>query len=114
MSCFPPDEIEELRALGGLQQAQEGGTVFILISQLAMPPSCAPTHVDVLLCPSPRDGYASRLFFAEQVRKPAGAPPNWNGHIRILERNWHAFSWRVPVQRMRLIQMVAEHLRGLR
>ena len=113
MSCFPADQIEELRQFGKLQQAQEGGTTFLLISQLIMPAGCTPDRVDVLLCPTPRDGYASRLFFAEQVRKP-GCALNWNGTVRILERNWHAFSWRTSGQSSRLAQMVGEHLRGLR
>lgn len=114
MSCLPPDQIEELRLLGKPQQAQEGGAIFILISQLRMPPGCVPECADVLLCPSPRDGYTSRLFFSQQVQKPAGAPPNWNGSVRILERTWYAFSWRMPAQPLRLAQMVLEHLRGLR
>jgi hypothetical protein len=114
MSCFASDEIEELRLLGSLQQAQEGGTTFILISQLALPPGCTPERVDVLLCPTQREGYSSRLFFAQQVQKRSGPAPNWNGSVRILERNWYAFSWRMPTQPMRLAQMVCEHLRGLR
>lgn len=114
MSRFPTDEVEELRRLGNLQQAQEGGATFILISQLKLPTGCQPECVDALLCPSPRDGYTSRLFFAQQVQKPSGAPPNWNGSVRLLERTWYAFSWRMPAQPLRLAQMVSEHLRGLR
>jgi len=114
MNSFPNDQIDELRQFGQLQQAQEGGTTFLLISQMAMPVGCTPQRVDVLLCPVPRDGYSSRLFFAHQVQKPSGAPPNWNGTVRILERNWYAFSWRMPEQPLRLAQMVGEHLRGLR
>jgi len=114
MSCFPADQLEELQSFGKLQQAQEGGTTFILISQMAMPQGCTPSHVDVLLCPVPRDGYSSRLFFAKRVQKPSNPPPNWNSSPRILERSWHAFSWRMRTQPLRLAQMVAEHLRGLR
>jgi hypothetical protein len=114
MSCFPADEIEELKRFGTLLQAREAGATFILIPQMAMPPGCTPSHVDVLLCPTPRDGYTSRLFFAQRVQKPSGPPPNWNTSVRILERSWHAFSWRMPTEPMRLSQMLAEHLRGLR
>ena len=115
MSCFPDDEIEEMKMLfGPLQQGQEGGATFILISRLALPSGCTPSHVDALLCPTLRDGYTSRLFFAQRVQKPTVPAPNWNGAARILERDWHAFSWRVSAQPMRLAQLVAEHLRGLR
>lgn len=114
MSCFPPDEIEELKRFGSLRQAQEGGTTFLLIEQLALPAGCTPLRVDALLCPSPRDGYTSRLFFGEQVHTLRTPPPNWNGSVRILERAWYAFSWRMPAEPLRLAQMVAEHLRGLR
>src|SRR5687767_11593702 len=98
MSCFPADQIEELKTFGKLQQAQEGGLTFIFIPQLALPQGCKPERVDVLLCPASRDGYTSRLFFAQQVQKPTLPPPNWNGSVRILERTWYAFSWRMPTQ----------------
>lgn len=115
MSCFPADQIEELQKyFGKVQQAQEGGTIFIFLPHVSMPPGCTPSHVDVLLCPTPRDGYTSRLFFAQKVQKPSMPQPNWNGNARILERNWQAFSWKMPTEPMRLAQMVATHLRGLR
>jgi hypothetical protein len=111
---FPQDQVEELKMLyGKVLQATEGGFDFFLLPQLALPDGCAPERVDALLCPMPRDGYTSRLFFSE---KPSSRPtPNWNGQMRLLERTWHAFSWRINAPApLRLAQLVQTHLRGLR
>ena len=107
------DQIEELRTLfGDVKTSKEGGVTYFLIPSLGLPIGCSPDKVDALLCPTTRDGYASRLFFAERIQSPT--QQNWNANsIRILERNWHTFSWRVP-ENLRLAQMVAVHLRGLR
>lgn len=45
------------------------------------------------------------------------ANPNWNGPFRILDRNWHVFSWMADQNdqnNLRLAQMVALHMGGLR
>jgi hypothetical protein len=107
------DQIAELCELApGVQRGVEGGTVFYLLPHLVLPPGCKPERVDALLCPTPRDGYPSRLFFAEQVSSPSSR--NWNGSARILERNWYAFSWTVSEPNLRLAQLVAAHLHALR
>ena len=107
---FPEEQVSELnRLFPGVQACEEGGTTFLLIPNLKLPDGCKPEAVDALFCPTARDGYTSRLFFAEKVK----AGPNWNGAARVLERNWFAFSWKVA-EGLRLAQMVAEHLRGLR
>jgi hypothetical protein len=111
---FPDDEIQELKALhGSVQRADEGGVTFFMLPLLHLPEGCSPERVDSLLCPTARDGYSSRLFFAEKPH--SRSTPNWNGQVRILERNWYAFSWRIqdPAP-LRLAQMVQVHLRGLR
>ena len=107
------DEITELKKLAPkVQRCDEGGVTFYLLPQLALPSGCTPERVDALLCPTPRDGYPSRLFFDEQVR--ASGNQNWNGAARILERNWYAYSWMVPEPGLRLAQIVMAHLRALR
>lgn len=110
---FPFDQIEELKSLfGDIKTSEEGGITYFLIPSLSLPSGCSPDKVDALLCPTSRDGYASRLFFSERIQSPT--QQNWNANsVRILERNWHAFSWRVP-ENLRLAQMVAIYLRGLR
>ena len=103
--------VELLRLFPGTQRAVEGGNTYFLIPDLEMPPGCTPARLDVLLCPSARDGYASRLYFSQKVE--GGPPQNWHvSGVRILERNWHAFSWRTR-EGLRLIQMVLAHVGGL-
>ena len=110
---LPTDQIEELKILfGAVKTCEEGGIVYFLISSLSLPSGCSPEKTDALLCPTLRDGYASRLYFAERIHSPTQR--NWNANgVRILERNWHAFSWKIP-ENMRFAQMVGAHLRGLR
>jgi hypothetical protein len=110
---FPTDQIEELKGLfGNVSAAEEGGMTYFFIPSLGLPSGCTPPTVDALLCPTNRDGYNSRLFYAERIQSPIQR--NWNANgIRILERNWHAFSWQVP-EKLRLAQMIGVHLKGLR
>jgi hypothetical protein len=82
------------------------------LPELHLPEGCNPGHTDCLLCLGPRDGYDNRLFFSVIVITPA--PRNWNTqNVRILERNWFAYSWRVPVG-LRPIEILIGHLRALR
>lgn len=107
------DQLAELRELvPRVQRAVEGGVPFYLLPDLSLPLGCTPEKVDALLCPTPRDGYPSRLFFAQRIISPASR--NWNGAARILERNWFAFSWKVEVPNLRLAQLVLAHLKALR
>jgi hypothetical protein len=109
---LPVDQIEELRALcESISQCDEGGHTYLLLSKLRLPDGCQLALVDVLLCPMEREGYASRLFFAEKVGTREAR--NWNTSVRILERTWHAFSWRTQ-KGLRLAQMIAAHLKALR
>lgn len=106
------DQLDELRPVcRALAAANEGGLSYLLLEGILLPENCEPTTTDALLCPEQRDGYSSRLFFASKVRSPGQL--NWNAEARILERNWHAFSWRTPPG-LRLAQMVAIHLKALR
>lgn len=110
---FPHDQVEELKALyGDVHRADEGGFSFILLKDVELPAGCTPAKSDLLLCPMPRDGYSSRLFFPQQIRSKT--PRNWNGQIRILDRNWWAFSWSMNTPPTRLAEMVSTHLQGLR
>lgn len=110
---FPEDQIAELKLLcSGVQQCEEAGCAYLLLPGFRLPAGCDPANMDVLLCPTSRDGYASRLYFMERVKLHPHL--NWNANrVRILERNWDAFSWRVSAE-PRLIQMLAAHLRALK
>jgi hypothetical protein len=108
---FDEKQIAELKKITpNLSYAQEGGYDYILIENLHLPDGCQPQIVDALLCPTPRDGYQSRLFFSVQI---TGQARNWNGNIRVLERNWFAISWQVPPG-LRLYEILLVHLRSLR
>ncbi len=109
---FPQEQIDELKSIApDLSIAQEGGYTYLLIEKLRLPAGCQPATLDVLLCPMPREGYQSRLFFSSQV---TGCPTrNWNGNVRALGRNWFAISWNVR-QGLRLAEMLLIHLNALR
>ena len=106
---IPDDQLAELRrAHPEAQLAGEGGTTFVLLPQLELPPGLTPARVDALLCPVPRDGYSSRLYFASPIS--GGPPRNWHVKgLRILDRPWYAASWQTAPG-LRLIQMVDVHL----
>jgi hypothetical protein len=109
---FNTTEIDELRPLcEAVSCANEGGVTFLLLQGLRLPEGCSPSRIDALLCPTSRDGYDSRLFFAAQVQGPGVR--NWNAQHRLLDRNWAAFSWSTRPG-LRLAQMVAVHLGGFR
>lgn len=110
---FPDVQVAELKLLcPSIQQVEEASCTYLLLPGLMLPTGCSPCSVDALLCPSARDGYPSRLFFAERIQSRAQL--NWNANgVRIAERNWHAYSWKVNPN-LRLAQIVAAHLRAIR
>lgn len=88
----------------------EGGIDFIFIPNLKLPSGCIPDTVDSLLCPVTRDGYSSRLFYSQKID---GIPlKNWNGNLRICDRNWVSYSWKSK-SGMQLLEMVRYHLSTL-
>lgn len=109
---LPSDQIEELKRITpDLRITEEGGIPYILILQLQLPDGCIPSTTDVLLCPRPRDGYESRLFFPQIIT--GISERNWNGKLRAVERNWSAISWKVPAG-LRLAEMLLIHLNALK
>src|SRR5260370_39636641 len=110
--AFTENELAELKLLcQEVGQLEEGGCTYLLLTGLKLPQSCSPSRIDALLCPAGRDGYTSRLFFAERVQSPSHL--NWNANaVRIGERNWNAYSWNVAPG-LRLAQMVAAHIKAL-
>ncbi len=104
---FPQDQLDELAALcPGVAQGVEGNIAYFLLPGLLLPTGCFPAAVDALLCPRPRDGYEFRLYFAQPIS--GRRANNWHvSNARILERNWHAFSYRANATGLRLAQMVS-------
>jgi hypothetical protein len=111
---FPADQLDELRNLvPGVSVCQEGTVTYFLLPGLQLPAGCTPAQVDALLCPTPRDGYESRLFFSQRVTSTTTR--NWHvTNTRIVDRPWSAFSWKTNRTGLRLAQMVVEHLCALK
>lgn len=109
---FPTEQIDALKRIApNLSYAEEGGYPYFFIQQFPLPEGCKPTIADLLLCPWPRDGYSSRLFFPQII---TGIPArNWNGKLRALERNWCAISWRVPGD-LSLVETLLIHLKAFK
>ena len=112
MQTFAADELDELRSYCvSVASACEGGCTYLLLEKLTLPVGCTPAFCDALLCPTPRDGYQSRLFFSEPIASSRSL--NWNANgLRILDRNWHAFSWKVERPNLRLAEVLVRHLEG--
>src|SRR5437762_673126 len=111
---FADNEIAELKTLfPGVARYDEGNLVYFLIPSLALPEGCEPNSADALFCPMNRgDGYTSRLFFSSRIR--SRVERNWNGQdVRIVERNWFAYSWKIGDSRLRLAQMISAHMCAL-
>lgn len=111
--ALPEKQLEELTEVyGEVLVATDGGIDFVLINTLSLPPGCSPSTTRALLCPTPRDGYNSRLFFPEKIQESLSR--NWNAqNIRILDSNWFAISWKTDPG-LSLLQMVRCHLDGLK
>jgi hypothetical protein len=106
------DEAEVAELCRVVPIAEEAGVELFVLPNVELPGGCDPPIVDVLLCPTPRDGYESRLFFGTRVTSPARAL-NWNLSTCLLGRMWQAYSWRTPPG-LRLAQMLAIHLEAMR
>jgi hypothetical protein len=109
---YPKEQVEELkRYCSKLSALAEGAVTFLSLEGLRLPTGCNPQECDALLCPVPREGYPSRLYFSVMVSSPYSR--NWNvSNARIGERNWFAFSWRVTPPSPTLAQMLVSHLEG--
>lgn len=109
---FPEDQIIELRKMCSvLYAAEEAGTAYIMLEGLILPDGTVPDKVDALLCPSPREGYTSRLYFSMKIQSLRYNELNWNANgIRIFEKTWYAYSWKINRSDLRLAQMVSDHL----
>jgi hypothetical protein len=106
------DDLRELDHLcSGAKEYTEFGLNYVLLPQLRLPSGCTPAVLDALLCLSPRDGYPTRLYFAQQVASKNGL--NWNAqNVAILQRSWFAYSWNY-VASGRPIEVLAQHLKAL-
>lgn len=97
-------------ACAGASMMDESGREYIHLPALKLPEGCRPDQVDGLLCLSQHSGYLTRLFLAQVI---PGRGANWTAHV-ILGRTWHTWSWNHVPSSLRPMEILAEHLRGLR
>lgn len=114
MMTIPQEQLDELkRVYSDIATAEEGGRAYIRINKLSLPRGCSPQVVTALLCPVPRDGYESRLFFSQAIQHK-GKGTNWNAKgVCILGENWWAFSWKIGSANQTLISKVLGHLEAM-
>jgi len=109
---YPKEQIAALKQYCSAVKAfSEASLTYLLLERLRLPNGCKPSICDALLCPEARDGYPSRLFLSEQVSSSYAR--NWNSSdVRIGERNWFAFSWKVEINNPTLVELLLAHLNG--
>jgi hypothetical protein len=103
---YKQEDFAELKNQFSEAVEYEEGYDFILLPKLIL---LQDVSVDGLLCPQPREGYLSRLFFSKQL--PLKEVKPW-GQFYIMDKSWYAVSWQPPTS-LRLIQMVGNHLKAL-
>lgn len=104
------DQVARLRALcPGAELWEDGGKPLVFLPQLRV--ICGEkTHaVDCLLCPSARDSYDTRLFFAVQL--PVNR--NWGAHV-IKATTWYAFSWNGIPSDQQWLDILVCHLEAVK
>lgn len=102
------DNLDEVRRVcPSAKEMTEAGLTYLLLPKLKLPDGQV---VDGLLCLQSRDGYPTRLFLSARASSKA---LNWSSH-RILDREWHAWSWTGVDSNLRAIQILLGHLRALR
>ncbi len=109
-----PDHLSELNEVceGEAAEHWEFSLQYVLLPGLRLPQGCTPAGVDALLSLNQRDGYPTRLFFAQQVNCKNSL--NWNGqNVAILQRLWFAYSWNYVTNDGRPLEVLANHLKAL-
>lgn len=109
---FSKEQIEELKQVSpNLRQSEEGGYTYFFLENYPLPIGCRPDRIDLLLCPMPKNGYSSILYYA--VKPTDCVVRNWNGNVHVLGRNWYSYSWQTQTGHS-LIQMLQIHLNALK
>jgi len=106
------EQLAELRTVcPGAVPMQEGGTTYVFLPSLRLPNGCSPSEMDALLRPGPGpDGYTTRLYLSVPFPNKG---QNWTVH-QILARTWHTPSYNNVPGEVRLIEILANHLKVLR
>lgn len=108
-----PDGLDGLRAIFPKATVmREGGIDYIFLPCITVQTNLGNHSLDALLCPTAHPtGYMTRLFLAMPL-PGCGQSNNW-GQFRILERDWHSWSWQNVPATLSPAQILAAHLRAL-
>jgi hypothetical protein len=88
----------------------EGAIDYVYLPRLPLSKHCGPQPVEGLIRPGPGpDGYTTRLFLSSPC---PGRGQNWTVH-QILAKTWHTFSFNNVPADLRLVEILANHLRVL-
>lgn len=98
--------VEVKRVCPLAEEMSEAGLPYLLLPKLKLPDG---QIVDGLLSLQPRDGYPTRLFLSMRTSKTL----NRSCH-RILERDWHTWSWTGVDSSLRPVEILLRHLAALR
>lgn len=103
-------ELEKLRTL--CPQAEiltEGGQPAVFLPGVQFQAGSARVTRDLLLWPSPRDNYLTRLFLSQQVGGSVARA--WTA-FTVCGRSWWAVSWQGVPADLPWIEILANHLRA--
>lgn len=83
----------------------KAGGPLVYLPGLKVESSGSIRTIDGLLCPYPRDGYDTRMFYSEQM--PVAR--NWAPHV-VMGRGWAAHSWSGISFNQPWLDILASHL----
>jgi hypothetical protein len=89
----------------------EGGRPVVLLPDVKFRAGGKTEQMSLLLFPSERSGYATRLFF-ERKLEGVGESRNWTEHT-VLTRKWWAPSWQGVAASQPWTSMLGAHLRAV-
>ena len=89
----------------------EGGASVVHLPGVKFQAATKRVTRDLLLWPSSRDGYETRLFLSEQVA--SSVQRAWSS-FQLCGRTWWAVSWRGVPATLPWIEILANHLRAFK
>lgn len=103
-------ELGRLRRLcPDAQLMTEGGQTVVHLPKVQFQAGAARVTRDLLLWPSARDGYSTRLFLSDQVHGSVARA--WTA-FNLCAGTWWAVSWQGVPDNLPWIEIMASHLRA--
>jgi hypothetical protein len=92
----------------GITTFTEGGQRYVHLPLLRLPDGCNPAATAALICMDTRDGYPTRLFFAQPIASRTSL--NWRPTTAIAGKQWYSFSWNNVPSSTRPVEVLIGHL----